>query len=129
MVATDDTFSGDQAGLYGGAIFAGGALVAADDTFVDNAAASGGAITTDRPAQGSPPPVSLANDTFFADMATAYLGDLGSGGAVTNLGSIVSATQDTFSGDSAASGRGAILRNEGSRNIVELHPGRAGRHT
>ena len=47
VVATDDTFSGDQAGLYGGAIFAGGALVAADDTFVDNAAASGGAITTD----------------------------------------------------------------------------------
>ena len=67
-----------------------------------------------RPAQSSPPPVSLANDTFFGDMATAYLGDLGSGGAVTNLGSIVSATQDTFSGDSAASGRGAIFRNEGS---------------
>ena len=114
VVATDDTFSSDSAGLYGGAVFAGGALVAADDTFIDDAAASGGAITTDTPAQSSPPPVSLANDTFFGDMAMAYLGDLGSGGAVTNLGSIVSATQDTFSADIAASGRGAILHNEGS---------------
>ena len=129
VVATDDTFSSDSAGLYGGAVFVGGALVAADDTFVDNSAASGGAITTEAPAQSSPAPVSLANDTFFGDMATAYLGDLGSGGAVTNLGSIVSATQDTFSADSAAFGPRRHPSQRGERDIFELHPRRTGRHT
>ncbi len=114
LVATDNTFRSDSAALYGGAIFAQGALVASDDTFVEDGAASGGAIATDTPAQSGLAGVSLANDTFFADMATGNFGDLGSGGAISNLGSIVTATQDTFSGDGATSGRGAILRNEGS---------------
>ena len=44
-----------------------------------------------------------------------------------NLGSIVSATQDTFVGDAAASGRGAILLNEGtvtfSNSVLDVPQG------
>ena len=114
LVVSQDTFTGDSATLYGGAIFAQGPLTAADDTFSDDSAASGGAIATEPPPGAAAPWVTLTNDTFLGDMASANLLDLGSGGALANLGSVVMATQDTFSGNGAAAGRGALLRNQGS---------------
>ena len=117
LVATEDTFNGDGAALDGGALFAQGDLAADDDTFVDDSAGSGGAVATQPPPQSTTAAVWLANDTFADDEATADILGLGGGGAVANLGSIVSATQDTFSADTAATGQGAVLRNQGSLTL------------
>ena len=127
LVATEDTFSGDSAALYGGALFAQGDLAADDDTFVDDSAASGGAVATQPPPQSTTAAAWLANDTFVADKATADVLGLGTGGALANLGSIVSATQDTFSADTAATSQGAVLRNQGSftlsNSIIDVPEG------
>ena len=127
LVATDDTFNGDSAALYGGALFAQGDLAADDDTFVDDSAGSGGAVATQPPPQSTAAAVWLANDTFVGDAATADVLGLGSGGAIANLGTSVTATKDTFSADTAVTGEGAVLRNEGrltlSNSVIEVPEG------
>ena len=127
LIATDDTFSHDDATQYGGAVFAQGTVIAIDDTFADDSASSGGAIATEPSPDKTAAGAALTNDTFAGDTATAVVLARASGGAVANLGSIVSATQDTFVGDAAASGRGAILLNEGtvtfSNSVLDVPQG------
>jgi predicted outer membrane repeat protein len=96
LVITDDTFSGNSAGL-GGAIRADDTLTVTDSTFIDNSASKGGAIWAART-------VTVTNSTFIDD--TASLG----GGAVYGKGTLTF-TDDTFSGNSAWKG-GAIYADD-----------------
>ena len=91
---TDDTFSDNNAALYGGAIENDGTLTSTDDTFSGNQATLGAGIDN----AGT---LTATGDTFSGNEASQQ------GGAINNIGNALTATDDTFSDNSAQFG-GAI---------------------
>jgi protocatechuate 3,4-dioxygenase beta subunit len=111
---TDDTFSTDWAGLYGGGVYdgVGSTSTLTDDTFSGDSAAFGGGISINNPGTAT-----LTDDTFSGDWATSSYGD---GGGVFNLGT-ATLTDDTFSGDSATLGvgDGGGVYNDGTATLTD----------
>ena len=98
LTVTNTTFSNNYGGpstLGGGAIFTTGTLTVAGSTFTGNSAAWGGAISVER---GT---ATVSSSTFTGNVASGS----GLGGAVLADG-IVTITDSTFSGNSAAEGGG-----------------------
>jgi hypothetical protein len=134
----------DGAGTNGGAITTSAPLTLTDDAFVNNHASSGGAIDAEGPNNGTAEPLVIDRTLFQGNTVTLYGGALylsalgtvaitdstfagnaanGESGvfevSLANPNTTITATNDTFVGNSAPTQRGGVFR-VGSFQTVRL---------
>ena len=102
MEAINCVFSENFAPGFGGALVDNGGATITDSTFQANTAAEGGAIMAGAGANAPPAVVTVITGSTFSGNGL----NGGQGGAIGNLGSRVTMTNCTLSGNVAANGGG-----------------------